>query len=363
MKTLDAIVIGAGFVGVATAMKLRRSGLKNILIVEQGSWPFQRASTYNQSRVHRGYHYPRNIETAMYAATSYEQFIREYAQAIIPGTESYYVIARNSKTSSEEFLTFCKTLNAPIYDITRDRKHHFNMEKIETVFRVEEAFFDPYMMYKILADRSEGMGIKLQVNTKVEEVIDAGSHLIVSGPGFKAAAGIVVNASYSGINKIKGFVPDFSNEIKYELAEIAHVEAPKEYMNKAYTIIDGPYFSLTPRSNTKYHNLSHVTHTPRAEVIDTGNGEELLDEGYTSNVEEMIADAATYMPSLETSIPRGSHYETKVILTKHEQDDGRPMVIKSLDSRSFSILGGKIDSISSGVLDGFARRLSLGDRL
>ena len=347
--TADAIVIGAGFVGVRAAIELRGSGYSKVIVLEKESLPFSRASTYNQFRIHRGYHYPRSLETARQSALSYQKFIEEYEPAIIKGTNSYYAVAGDSKVNAKAFTRHCAEVGIPLVDATRSQKDHFNLEMIEAVFEVEESFFNPNVVGTILAEEAAQLGIEIICNTKVLEVIDHPNYLTVKAENLKASADVVVNASYAGINHIDGYVPSFSNEIKYQVAEITHVKAAPNYKNQAFTIVDGPYMSLTPRYNTKYHNLSHVTLTPREELFDTGAGEALEIGRYHSRAKDMIREATKYMPGLGTAHPTGSHYEVKAILTENSSDDGRPMTLKSLDNRSFSILGGKIDVISTGL--------------
>ena len=113
----DCIIIGAGIFGLYAA-KILDSQNKNIIILERSKKAFARASTINQARVHNGYHYPRSYDTAKKVAEYYDRFNNEFAFAINDAFKHIYAISNaDSKTSSDEFANFCKTINIPIKKI------------------------------------------------------------------------------------------------------------------------------------------------------------------------------------------------------------------------------------------------------
>ena len=61
----------------------------------------------------------------------------------------------------------------------------------------------------------------------------------------------------------------------------------------------------------------------------------------------MIRDASRYLPSINKSKYIESFYEIKTVLTKNDNDDGRPILFEeSPDLKGlFSVLGGKLDNI------------------
>jgi glycine/D-amino acid oxidase-like deaminating enzyme len=62
-KNYDAVIIGGGIFGSYAALTLLSKGLK-VAMLEKENSVFKHASKINQSRIHRGYHYPRSIDTA-----------------------------------------------------------------------------------------------------------------------------------------------------------------------------------------------------------------------------------------------------------------------------------------------------------
>ena len=113
MRSVDAVVIGAGFFGCKVAIALRQLGLGRVLLVEREGDIMRRASFVNQARVHNGYHYPRSFPTAQRARENYPRFCKDYGYAIDPGMKKYYAIARGSKVTPDQFMRFCEGIGAP----------------------------------------------------------------------------------------------------------------------------------------------------------------------------------------------------------------------------------------------------------
>lgn len=352
MAIPEAAVIGGGFVGLKTAIYLRENGYKDVTLIEAGSDLASRASKYNQFRVHRGYHYPRDTDTALESADSYEKFIHDYAEAIVPGTKSYYAITKDSLTSADYFYEFNEYLGNPISDVTSLSKDHFNMNLISRIFKVDEQFFDPEIVKKILLKKAKDLNIRIMRNAVVDTVKarkEAGEMSLKGWQNdsyFMIRPGLVINCTYSGINNIKGDVYDWSNQLTYQIAEVAKVKTINDFNQKAFTVVDGPYFSLTPRREVNYHSLSHVIHTPHVEQ-DTLPDLKTFDR--KSRFNDMLKDASLYMPRLKHTEYVDSHFEIKVLPKEKADTSGRPVTIKQHGDRCFSILGGKIDTISHAL--------------
>lgn len=352
MAIPEAAVIGGGFVGLKTAIYLRENGYKDITLLEAGPDLGGRASTYNQYRVHRGYHYPRDIDTAMESADSYDKFLYDYAEAILPTKKSYYAVAKDSLTTAETFYEFNEYLGNPISDVTSTASKDFNLNRIDRLFEVDERFFDPSIVKRILLQRAKDLNIRIMRNAVVDTVKarkEAGEMSLKGwhdGKYFMIRPGLIVNCTYAGINNIKGDVYDWTGELTYQIAEVAKVKTINDYNQKAFTVVDGPYFSLTPGPEIDYHYLSHVTYTPHVEQDTLPNLESFNKK---SGFNEMLKDASLYMPRLKHTEYVSSHYEIKVLPKKQEDTSGRPVTIKQHGDRCFSILGGKIDTISHAL--------------
>ena len=99
-----ALVIGGGIFGSTAAVSLSNNGYQ-VELHEKESDIMKCASTINQYRLHKGYHYPRSIETATECITGLKTFKRKYKQSVLNGNiEHYYGIAsENSLVTPDDF--------------------------------------------------------------------------------------------------------------------------------------------------------------------------------------------------------------------------------------------------------------------
>src|SRR3989338_2676983 len=99
-------VIGGGFFGVMTAIKLAERGFK-VTIFERKADILYEASYINQNRMHMGYHYPRSFETAMSSFIFQKAFCNMFREAVVEDFDHYYCVAKKgSMLSSKEYIKF-----------------------------------------------------------------------------------------------------------------------------------------------------------------------------------------------------------------------------------------------------------------
>jgi hypothetical protein len=131
--------------------------------------------------------------------------------------------------------------------------------------------------------------------------------------------------------------------LKAELAEICLVDVPADLQRLAVTVVDGPFFSLTPVPAHDAHALTHVRYTPHAAWRE-GLGPAVSGD---TRFLFMRKDAERYLPAAADLRHRRSLFEIKALPLRHEVDDGRPILV-TCHSRTplcVSVLGAKIDSL------------------
>ena len=91
-------IIGGGLFGITIYIVLRKAGY-DCSLFEKKSDILKGASTNNLNRVHFGYHYPRDNETAKQSLQGYKSFKKFYTKSIFSNFDNYYFIAKNSKVN------------------------------------------------------------------------------------------------------------------------------------------------------------------------------------------------------------------------------------------------------------------------
>lgn len=354
----DAVVIGGGFYGAAIAVYLaRQRGLKRIRLIEREPALLMRASYNNQARVHNGYHYPRSFTTAYRSRVNLPKFVRNWPEAVKQDFTKLYAIARrNSKVNAKQFERFCRSIGSVIQPADPELRALFEPRMIENVFLVEEYAFDTKKLASWAERELKECGVHISYQTRVTEISKGvGTSLQVvtetkQGEQELITCHYIFNCTYSGLNQFKGDFPGVRTGLKQEITEMPLMQMPPSLDGLGITVMDGPFFSMMPFPARGLHTLSHVRYTPHLHWDDRQGLDpyKKLDHyEQTSRVDRMIRDVGRYIPSVLDARHVDSLFEVKTVLTKSENDDGRPILFeKHLELPGcYSVLGGKIDNI------------------
>ena len=75
-EVYDTAIIGGGIFGCLCAIELSKLG-KKVILLEQKESLMNGASSNNTNRLHLGYHYPRDLNTAQQCKKGFELFFKE----------------------------------------------------------------------------------------------------------------------------------------------------------------------------------------------------------------------------------------------------------------------------------------------
>lgn len=354
-----AIVIGGGFYGARLALQLRGRGLR-VLLVEREARLLERASLRNQARVHNGYHYPRSVLTSLRSRLNYLRFLRDYADCADQSFRHYYAIARGmSKITAAQFVEFCRRIEAPVRAAPDDARALFDRTRIESVFEVEECAFDAARLRERVLRDLDAQRVDIALETEATSVVpcSTGTRVLLRDrrTDWSADASLVLNCTYSGLNRILASSNAVMIPAKHELTELALVEPPEALAGAAVTVMDGPFFSLMPYPSRRLFTLSHVRYTPHCSWTDDRSAPVRDSAGLLaerrhrpeSRFEHMMRDAARYLPAMRESRYVDSLWEIKTLMPRSEQDDSRPILLRRCDEHPslFTVLGAKIDSV------------------
>jgi glycine/D-amino acid oxidase-like deaminating enzyme len=357
-----AVLIGGGFYGCMIAVSLRQRYAR-VVLLEHEPELLRRASFHNQARVHGGYHYPRSLVTALRSRVNFDRFVREFRECISNDFEKYYAVGREaSKVTGKYFETFCRRIGAPIERAPRSIQKLFSPELVDGVFVVQEYAFDAVR----LRDRCRGMlddaGVDVRLNAEVVRLdgdsdgsvrVDFRTNQIDES----IIAAEVFNCTYSQLNQPLASSGLPLVPLKHELTEMALVEVPDEFRDKAVTMMCGPFFSCMPFPSRGLHTLSHVRYTPHRAWHDAPNSfsdprRVLESDARRSNFPYMIRDAQRYLPLMAGCRHVDSLWGVKTILPASEVSDSRPILFKKHWGlpNLHCIVGSKIDNVFD-VLD------------
>lgn len=362
--TTGTVIVGGGLYGVALALHAARHRGGSVTLVEREPGLLRVASRINQGRVHMGYHYPRSFLTGVRSREHYRRFLAEYHDCVDDSVEAYYAIARRfSKVSARQFVEFCQRIGAPVEPAPGDVRALFDRDRVEEVFRVEEAAFDADRLADRLDAELRAAGVVLRLGVEATELRRHGDRWEVHLHGERGAevlvAAQVCNCTYAELNRLLQGAGLEPVPLKHELAELAIVDPPPELAGRAVTVMCGPFFSLTPLPAEGRHVLSHVRYTPHAAWHTGGHAPPGWSPGAPAGRETpasrhaaMVADASRYLPCISRTVWHRSLWAVKTVLPRNEVDDGRPILVHQDPAAPglLSVMGSKIDNVYD-VLD------------
>ncbi len=272
--TADAIIIGAGVIGAATAFELSKKGLKTLSVdrmqmAGQGST----AGSCAIIRMHystldgtafawEGYHYWR--DWADYLGLSGDHALAKFIECgcMVMKTEHNDFLSKHIENSRMLDIPF-EEWNAdevvdrlPIYDL-----HRFFPPKRQdepgfgepTGGHMEGAVFwpnggyvtDPALSAQNLAEAAKRHGARFRMGVEVTEILTSGGSVsgIKLGTGEELHAPIVINIGGPGsvfINQLAGVIDEMTIETRPLRQEVVHVPAPEgfDYETRGFVTSD-----------------------------------------------------------------------------------------------------------------------------
>lgn len=320
-------VIGAGIYGITTAIKLKTKGF-DVDLFEAEDDILKAASGINQYRIHRGYHYPRSLDTIKSCKNNEQSFIKYYNQSILDrNSKHYYSIAsEDSLTTANQYLTVLDKAGL-------EWKIADTLPNCDLTIETKETFYNPIILKDICFNRIKGNGINLKINTYVKKSL----------PGYKYN----VHATYSRLNALT----DNKQNYQFELCEKPLFKLPPRYKNKSLVIMDGPFMCFDPYADTDYHlggNVVHAIHVrnigqkpeippPYKRYINKG----IIKKPKYTNVDRFIESAKKFFPEIEKAKHLGSMYTIRTVLPYKDDTDERPTIVQKKDN-NFILFSGKI---------------------
>jgi len=327
-------VVGGGIFGCTTAWKLAEEGY-DVTLYEKNDDIISQASNINQYRLHKGYHYPRSIDTAQSSIDGENTFLQEYGEAIVNGdVEHYYCIAKDdSLVTSSEYKKFLDKINLPYEEKKLDFIHE---NVVSLVVSVDELLFNPDKLRDICWDKLK----KHNVDVVLSNDYDV----------WPFDNDYIVNSTYANLNKL--LPTDKQKDYQFELCEKPVLKLPEQYKNKSVVIMDGPFMCIDPLGDSGLHVMGNVVHAihstnigkfPKYDV----KFDELLNKGIVknpsiTNIDKFIESAKMFFKDIEKSEHIGSMFTFRTVLPNRDKDDARPTLVEKQTDNILNVFSGKI---------------------
>ncbi|MFF5438582.1 FAD-dependent oxidoreductase [Streptomyces achromogenes] len=336
MEADRVAVVGGGIFGATAAVELSRMGC-SVVLFERASTLLSSASRANQRRLHRGYHYPRGMDTVAAVMRAFGAFKAEYGSAIHHGSAHYVAIARrNSLVSAERYLAFCDGVGLPYRE---EYPPFLRRSAVELSVRISEAHIDVDELRRLCAAKLAASGVEVRLGTRADRR---------SLRGFDQ----VVLATYSAINDIHPGPVSAMPEYQFEVCEKPLVELPPMYLGHSLVVMDGPFMCLDQVAGTRNFLLGNVDHAihattvgpyplvpgPLMRYVDSG----LIRRPTVTRFPAFQRFAHEFVTGFGEAHHLGSYFTVRAVLPHVETTDDRPTLVRRLDERTVALFGGKI---------------------
>jgi hypothetical protein len=325
-------VVGAGIFGVTSALKL--DGDFDVTLFEKNNDILQNASSINQYRLHRGYHYPRSIETAVSAKHGTQTFLKEYPCELESPNQYYAIASFGSKVTSDDYESFMNSVGLDYEEVESDLLVDTSIEKL---YKVNEGLFDPCKLYDLCNKKLNNSEIIRLTNCEFTK--DSESEF-----------DYIVNAAYANVNQIS----DNKRKYQFELCEKPLIKLPDEYKGVGIIIMDGPFTCIDPYSDTDYHIVGNVVHAIHHSNV--GEYPEipmklkgLLNKGVIKNPKitkwsKFKDTLSQFFTNIDEVEHIGSMYTIRTVLSNRDYDDARPSIVDKESKSKYLIFSGKIST-------------------
>jgi len=359
-------IIGCGMFGAMTALRLSGAGFA-VEVFERKSEPLRGASYNNQNRLHLGFHYPRDHETAGQCLRGFKRFCEEFSECVNGDFLNFYFIAEEgSLTSPADYLRFCRELKVDFQEVAVG-DFPIEVRKVALAVRCPEAVYDSGLLRDLVLERMRRSKVVLTHRDVAKLSVKGASFELTFGDGGCQDFDAIVNASYANLNRFDADLglPVSENQYEYTFVPVLEVPFPRPL---GVTIMDGSFMTVLPFGKTGRYLLYHVEHTviqrcvqrllPK-EWLATETGP-LAGSDRVLLARKMVTACADFVPALASARVVGYLEGPRMVLARRDDTDARPSIVRSPVPNYITIFSGKIDHcvwVADDVTDRLKRTL------
>ena len=350
-KIYDNVVIGGGIFGCLCAIELSKLN-KEVILVEQKDNLMNGASSNNTNRLHLGYHYPRDLNTALQCQKGFELFLNEYFDCILHSIDNIYCISStDSKVSSQEYQKFCELAGLEFDDFT-NKKLPEKINNVDCIINTKEVIYDCYELAKIVIAKLNKQNINYRTNSKVTKVDELEDKFKIKIGNKEIYTKSIINSTYANYNSFHNDLGLPKRIYQYELTVVPIIKWRSKKDPLGITLMDGAFFSVLPHGKSGNYTLYHVDYSVFERIIaekppsEWDNPFDIVKEKNAKiTYQKMILSISKWLPSIVSSEYVGYLSTVRMVLKNVEDTDARPSLMESMPTKNcfLNLFSGKID--------------------
>ena len=351
LTQFDVIVVGGGIFGCLTAIELSKQGLR-VQLHEKNDQIMIGASLNNQNRLHLGYHYPRDLSTALQCQKGFEAFKKRFSECILDKfCNAYFISSTDSNVNFTDYKKFCKAANIPIIEIDLDI---FNpaVKNIDGGLFTDEVVYDSSILKRLVLKELYDASVDVVINSNVKSVHESEIGFVIKTEHQSLETRSVVNCTYANFNDFNRGLGLDSQRLQYELTIVPIIKWREGLDPIGVTVMDGKFFTVLPFGKTDKYLLYHVEHTVQETIVSSHYPTEwrraknyLCKDMAIDAFNKMKIASSEWLPSIIDAEYVDYLTTVRVVLADAESSDRRPSIISraNLSNPYYTIFSGKID--------------------
>ncbi len=348
----DSAIIGGGIFGCLSAIELSKLG-KKVILLEQKNSLMKGASSNNTNRLHLGYHYPRDLNTALQCKEGFKMFLEEYSNCILKDISNFYCISnQGSKVSASKYESFCQSAELPFKKIDNS-DIPIQINNVECIIDTQELIYDCKEIKNKIEDKLNENNINFYTNSEVKSIKELDDRFKIKINNQNIYARSIINSTYSNYNIFHDDLGIKKKTYQYELTIVPIIKWREGQPPLGITLLDGKFFSVLPHGKSGNYTLYHVDYSVYDRKIAEQppskwqNPRKIIKENEAKLIyQKMVKDIAPqWLPSICSSEFIGYLTSTRMVLSKVEDTDARPSLMEKMPTKNcfYNLFSGKID--------------------
>lgn len=338
-------VIGAGIFGSVISHFLSKQNHDVTLFERQGNI-LSGASANNQNRLHLGFHYPRDLETAIQSKIGFEEFKSNFYNACVFDFSCYYGLSiSDSKTDIRSYLEFIEKAGLECQFIHKEAisEFGFDVSKISHLLLCDEGVVDNDLLRKILVQNIDKHGVKLSLSDSVVSISKRSSGWEVKSNKRNQIYDVVIKSTY-GLDSILLTNFEYVKPTSiYQATIVLEVKLP--FSKFGITVVDGDFITILPKGSTN----NFLLYSPKPsvmkqsldlnEVLDVVNSRSHIED----STKKLISVFERYFLNFKKANIVNKYITIRNIDFLSTSTDKRVSKINKIAENFYDISSGKID--------------------
>jgi glycine/D-amino acid oxidase-like deaminating enzyme len=348
-STPNVAVIGCGVFGAMVSLRLADVGC-SVTVFERLDGILGGASFNNQNRLHLGFHYPRDMDTAEQCIRGFERFRKAFEPSILGDfPNAYFIASEGSRTTPDDYLAFCQALGLrhSLFDVDTFEP---SIAGVDLGVLVDEVVYDCSILRNLISSWLSDSKVSVETNANVESIsrTERGFDIHLTNGGAQTFDA-VVNSTYADVNRFARELGHAVPDRQYEYTVVPILEWQAEPVG--ITVMDGPFMTVLPFGRTGQFLLYHVDHTVISRDVGQNLNRAWLDPLASPAVgldkdrflSEIFEACQLFVPSLSKARHVGFLQGPRVVLANSDITDTRPSIVELAEPGYVSVFAGKID--------------------